>query len=207
MRSLKTTLIATAAVALSACSIMPVTNSHSSMDPMAPSSGMWPVPTTPSPLGVVSLFPGESRPVSLVRSTETPMIQATPVARFDGTGNVTIEVFPDHLVVQAPAEGGACGIVTTVLNVEGGYAEEISFPVIVEPMPMVTFSASWPGGKMPNHVYVAGEFNGWNGSKDEMVNDGSGNFTATLPVSPGTWKYKFVVDGDWVADPSNPEVG
>ena len=32
-----------------------------------------------------------------------------------------------------------------------------------------------------------------------------GIFRTTLKLPPGTYQYKFVVDGTWVADPANPE--
>jgi len=65
-------------------------------------------------------------------------------------------------------------------------------------------------------VNVAGEFNNWlgtaNGGRldpniDSMRDlDGDGIWQITLPLPPGRYQYKFVVDQvDWQEDPSNPE--
>jgi 1,4-alpha-glucan branching enzyme len=65
-------------------------------------------------------------------------------------------------------------------------------------------------------VNVAGEFNNWlgtlNGGRldpniDPMKDlDGDGIWELTLPLPPGRYQYKFVIDQvDWQEDPSNPE--
>lgn len=53
-------------------------------------------------------------------------------------------------------------------------------------------------------VYIAGDFNGWNSEKDLMAKDEKGVWSITLNLNPGEYKYKFVVDGNWITDPSNP---
>ena len=35
--------------------------------------------------------------------------------------------------------------------------------------------------------------------------DGDGVYTVTIPLAPGRYQYKFVVDGQWFQDPNNPE--
>ncbi|MBZ4663705.1 MAG: hypothetical protein JG776_1420 [Caloramator sp.] len=55
-----------------------------------------------------------------------------------------------------------------------------------------------------NKVYLAGDFNGWNAEKDLMVKDEKGVWSIELTLNPGEYKYKFVVDGNWITDPSNP---
>jgi len=64
----------------------------------------------------------------------------------------------------------------------------------------VTFSheAVQAGG-----VYLAGEFNGWSDSANPMVN-ADGIWSLAMELDPGTYQYKFVVDGSWIADPNNP---
>ena len=67
----------------------------------------------------------------------------------------------------------------------------------------VTFRFAAPKGCQ---VSVAGTFNGW--SMDEHVlkfNAKSGFFQDTLPLTSGRYEYKFVVDGNWVVDPSCPD--
>lgn len=76
----------------------------------------------------------------------------------------------------------------------------------------------------PSAMYVnlAGDFNRWCGTQDgpfnpnigRMYDDGTngdkkagdGIWTIVLPLKPGTYQYKYVVNGtSWYLDPSNPE--
>lgn len=52
-------------------------------------------------------------------------------------------------------------------------------------------------------VFLAGDFNGWNGTATPMQKD-NGVWSVVVPLSPGSHEYKFVIDGQWVADPDNP---
>ncbi len=50
-------------------------------------------------------------------------------------------------------------------------------------------------------VFVAGSFNDWNASADRMTDeDGDGVYEITLSLPKGEHPYKFVVDGNWMAD-------
>jgi chromosome partitioning protein len=55
-------------------------------------------------------------------------------------------------------------------------------------------------------VQIAGDFNGWN---PEVLNytDDHGNpaWHKLFSLSPGTYQYKYLVDGQWVTDPGNKE--
>ena len=54
-------------------------------------------------------------------------------------------------------------------------------------------------------VFVAGSFNNWDAKALRMERTGlTWSSSTTLPI--GWYYYKFVVDGEWIADPSNPEV-
>lgn len=55
-------------------------------------------------------------------------------------------------------------------------------------------------------VCVVGDFNDWSPMVDPMTDDNSdGEWTLFYPLAPGTYAYKFLVDGkNWVPDPSNP---
>jgi len=53
-------------------------------------------------------------------------------------------------------------------------------------------------------VAWAGEFNGWNASATPMVRGADGVWSVVVPLGPGEHQYKFVVDGQWLADPENP---
>ena len=63
-----------------------------------------------------------------------------------------------------------------------------------------TFSYTDPSAKT---VTVAGEFTNW--SEVPLTRGDSGKWAKTLHLKPGYYAYKFVVNGDWVLDPSNPQ--
>jgi hypothetical protein len=64
----------------------------------------------------------------------------------------------------------------------------------------VIFTIDAPGAK---NVFLVGDFNNWNPTLEKM--DGSdGAFEVYLFLLPGSYRYKFVVDGEWVVDPDNP---
>ncbi len=55
-------------------------------------------------------------------------------------------------------------------------------------------------------IYLAGSFNGWSPSDDYMLrdDDGDGVYSVTVRLEPGTYDYKFMVDGKWLQDPHAP---
>ena len=57
----------------------------------------------------------------------------------------------------------------------------------------------------PERVYLAGDFNAWNPTKNRMVRSKDGSFRATMKLPAGTYQYKFVADGVWVNDPDVSE--
>lgn len=52
---------------------------------------------------------------------------------------------------------------------------------------------------------VAGTFNGWDSKKTPMRKDGSAGWKAAVPLPPGRYEYRFVVDGQWISDPNARE--
>jgi 5'-AMP-activated protein kinase regulatory beta subunit len=67
----------------------------------------------------------------------------------------------------------------------------------------VTFSISAPGAK---DVCLAGSFNSWNISSHHMKQNGDGLWKKSVIIPPGTYEYKFLVDGEWWHDPQNQNV-
>lgn len=53
-----------------------------------------------------------------------------------------------------------------------------------------------------NWVGVAGDFNSWNPSNLSAKKDRTGVWKVLAEVPAGTYEYKFVIDGAWIADPS-----
>lgn len=65
-----------------------------------------------------------------------------------------------------------------------------------------TFSVNAPDAKA---VYLAGEMSDWKDDVFKMQRGANGNWDLTLYLQQGAWQYKFVVDGQWFADKSNPK--
>ncbi len=53
-------------------------------------------------------------------------------------------------------------------------------------------------------VVLAGSFNLWNQSQLVFGREG-GEWVCRIDLDPGVYQYKFIVDGDWLLDPSNPD--
>ena len=54
-------------------------------------------------------------------------------------------------------------------------------------------------------VYVTGDWSNWEADANPLTLGGDGKWTATVKLSEGEHLYKFVVDGQWLADPDNSE--
>jgi hypothetical protein len=68
----------------------------------------------------------------------------------------------------------------------------------------VAFTAFIPGAA---DVRLAGDFNDWSPETTPMAENGQrGCFHALLPLKPGRYRYRYVVDGRWVNDPHNAYV-
>ncbi len=65
----------------------------------------------------------------------------------------------------------------------------------------VTFTIS---GIKANQIAVAGDFNGWNTSANQLEDpDGDGIWTGKMYLKPGRYEYMLVVDdANWVTDPN-----
>jgi 1,4-alpha-glucan branching enzyme len=70
-----------------------------------------------------------------------------------------------------------------------------------ESLRAVTFELEEAPGKT---VYLAGSFNDWQLVKNLNDKTGCGIYRGRLMLAPGEYQYKFVVDGEWRLDPSNP---
>jgi len=58
-------------------------------------------------------------------------------------------------------------------------------------------------------VRIAGDFNGWvpdRGVRSLIASEGQNRvWTKILNLEPGTYQYRYVVDGEWREDPANPK--
>lgn len=55
-------------------------------------------------------------------------------------------------------------------------------------------------------VRLAGDFNDWSDQATPMLRYGDSEFTTTISLKPGRYRYRLVVDGQWINDPHNEYV-
>ena len=57
----------------------------------------------------------------------------------------------------------------------------------------------------PTRVFLVGDFNDWNPNAKRMVRSKDGSFRARLQLTPGDYEFRFLVDGQWVSDPTTEQ--
>ena len=67
-----------------------------------------------------------------------------------------------------------------------------------EKLKKVDFNVSAPHAR---NIFIAGDFNDWNPGSHPMKKDKKGVWKISLNLAPGTYQYRFYVDGDWQNDP------
>jgi 1,4-alpha-glucan branching enzyme len=67
----------------------------------------------------------------------------------------------------------------------------------------VTFSLENDEAK---EVFLTGDFNNWHPEKHPMRKDKKGKWKKQVMLSPGSYEYKFLVDGQWKEDPRNDQL-
>lgn len=66
----------------------------------------------------------------------------------------------------------------------------------------IVFRLNLPNAK---EVYVAGDFNNWQKNEAAAMSRDNGVWVKRMSLKPGQYHYRFVVDGQWMTDPLNPE--
>jgi chromosome partitioning protein len=66
----------------------------------------------------------------------------------------------------------------------------------------VHFAARFPTA---SQVAVTGDFTDWSVEGIPLARGEDGNWSASVPIAPGCYEYRFIVDGRWVLDRDNPE--
>ena len=133
----------------------------------------------------------------------------------DGTWTTTLTLDPGTYPYKFIVDGTWIADPANPNTVDDGYGGTNSVLVVEpcgeDPPPppecgLVTFSLEAPGA---SEVLVSGEFNGWGGDASSAWPladpDGDGTWTRDEKLDPGSYQYKFVVDGSWIPDPANPD--
>ena len=50
-------------------------------------------------------------------------------------------------------------------------------------------------------VFLAGTFNNWNPTSRPMKRAADGVWELALPLAPGHYEFKFIIDGQWCCEP------
>jgi len=65
----------------------------------------------------------------------------------------------------------------------------------------VIFSVFAPEAK---DVYLVGEFNKWQLNESARMTQNNGTWSRKINLNSGKYRYRFVIDGNWIEDSSNP---
>jgi 1,4-alpha-glucan branching enzyme len=107
------------------------------------------------------------------------------------------------LIVPATVRYAAERVTGTVIGGESAAAETAAETPSITPVAGaidVVLTLKAPDARQ---VEIAGTFNNWAPAPLEKGADGA--FHATLSLPPGTYEYRFIVDGTWVQDPANSD--
>ncbi|MFA5090354.1 MAG: AAA family ATPase [Candidatus Omnitrophota bacterium] len=99
------------------------------------------------------------------------------------------------------AEGSSLSINTEVKQEK---LKELMRERIAKELPKATeivFSVSAPQAK---EVYVVGDFNGWRIDNNSRMSASEAGWVKKANLSPGNYRYRFVIDGKWTEDEKNP---
>lgn len=127
-----------------------------------------------------------------VEDADNPRRKADPFGGFNSLVSIGDDGRPE---VAASVASGA----TAKATAKPG-AIKVGRPVATADGVLFTYRDPGAGG-----VFLAGTFNGWSATDTPLQNDGKGNWFVTRKLDAGSYEYKFVVDGNWVADPENPD--
>ncbi len=112
----------------------------------------------------------------------------------------------------APSANGAMDYAALAVEVEASAPEaltEVETPG-VEPASAPREIVVHFRDSEASDVRIAGDFNDWvpdKGVRSLIESDGSSRiWTKVLQLPPGTYQYRYVVDGEWREDPDNPAV-
>jgi 1,4-alpha-glucan branching enzyme len=108
----------------------------------------------------------------------------------------------NSLIVVPPTVAYDYGVITgTVIGGEERSTVDREAP----PPPAIVVVAIEVDFPAATEVFISGDFNAWEPAEHRLEKAGDGLFRITLELEPGTYEYKFVVDGTWVEDPGNPD--
>jgi chromosome partitioning protein len=141
----------------------------------------------------------------ILSSSYAPQVKIETIAAVNTT-LAKISKSADELVAQSNALIGAPSEITVPeTNIEQRLNQKIDiFYGIRQQNGKVEFSVLYPKA---TNVCIAGDFNNWQPENTHLSQNGqTGRWTTSIEITGGTYKYRYVVDGQWQQDPYNNRV-
>ena len=156
--------------------------------PAEPSPAPATVPSKPlAPLAALWPDPVASKRES--RRSQPPAPQKAPVAA------IAPKPAP---ATAAPSPPSPAQSAAPTAPEKAPVVEQVPKPTATKTL-SVSFALHKPDAK---RVSLCGDFNGWSSTATPMKRHDDGHWGTIVALAPGRYQYKFVVDGEWIADPA-----
>ena len=155
-------------------------------------------PATPGNGNGTAQPPGLATPIRQTVPTSAsiePLMPAAPLSRSRGV--LTLDTSPgdDDAIDRGP--------LSATINVQNEKVRKL-YGVRATPGGLVFVQ---PANLRAREVAIAGDFNGWDPRRTPLTrNEGLDVWQAVVRVPPGRYRYRLVLDGQWVQDPYNTYV-
>jgi len=131
----------------------------------------------------------------------------THVLAFDKYCRGAKDYFSLSREIMLQEKGGATPVMPAKVKVHEKKTEKMEarmneiLKVELPKLTEVRFSVFAPDAK---EVFLVGEFNNWRADEDSLMSAENGTWQKKMGLNPGKYRYRFVIDGSWVEDISNP---
>ena len=159
-------------------------------------------------MGLVTLYDERSRfarqMLGLIRSTFQHQVFTTIIRQSVGFREASSA--GQSLIAHDPASRGAqsyLALTDEVLRIEPRVLDpQQFFQQARDFVRRVAVSLDHPSAR---EIYIAGDFNDWKTTpQSALTKMPDGQWVTELDLPPGRYRYKFIVDGQWIEDPNNP---
>ena len=123
--------------------------------------------------------------------------------QIEGADSLQIGYNSASLLLQIALESSAQGLIDLPFSVREGKETKDGVITLAVRRPNQHEFVFHPEAKA-DAVFVAGSFNGWSREATPLKADTNGVFRASVALKPGSYSYKFLVDGKWTLDKANP---
>lgn len=152
----------------------------------------------------------EPNKINQINFEDFMLIPASSISSVDFTkfdknymSNILYDVSTGKLYITALDKEGVSPV--TFLAKYGDNEIEQTFFVNIKKS-VFFHTLKYKSSETVSSVSVVGDFNGWNSNALLMKKNGEGYFSADMELKSGTYRYKFVVNGNqWIKDDLNPD--